>query len=69
MITPHMHREATLVKALAQIDPKKTLVPGTQAHKTIRGLRCEWIDQCGPDQAIFMARMGANHLERWRKFL
>lgn len=69
MTAPYIPREETLAKALALIDPYTTLVPGTQAHDTIRGLLAEWLDQCGPEQAIFMARMGANHLERWRKFL
>jgi hypothetical protein len=59
----------TIAKALALIDPEKTLVQGTREHDRISDLiRC-WIDECGQDYALCMARKGAKHLDRWRKFL
>lgn len=59
----------TLSKALRVIDPSGTLVPGTRQHNRISSLIREWIDQCGPDYAICMAKVGSEHLDRWRKFL
>jgi hypothetical protein len=61
--------DGTFAKALALIDPKGTLVPGTKEHDWMCDLiRC-WIDQCGPDYALCMAEVGAEHFERWRKLL
>ena len=60
--------EDTVSKALELIDPSGTLVPGTIEYKTIRDLILRWIDECGPDYAICMAEVGAEHLERWRNY-
>jgi hypothetical protein len=67
--SPKPNEDEIVAKALALIDPEKTLVPGTREHARIGDLvRC-WIDECGQDYALCMARKGANHLDRWRKFL
>ena len=58
-----------LSNALKLIDPTGTLVPGSQEHDTVSYMLQGWIDRNGPDQALCMARMGATHLESWRKFL
>jgi hypothetical protein len=61
--------DSIIAEALALIDPSGTLVPGTGGYKRINALiRC-WIDQCGPDYALCMAKASAKHLDRWRKFL
>jgi hypothetical protein len=63
------YEDRTIAEAIALIDPQKTLVPGTGEYDRICELiRC-WIDECGNDYALCMARKGANHLDRWRKFL
>jgi hypothetical protein len=59
----------TLSKALTLIDPAGTLVPGSRQHNRISSLIREWIDQCGPEYALCMAKDGSEHLDRWRKFL
>jgi hypothetical protein len=46
----------TITKALTLIDPSGTLVPGTVEYKTIKGMILSWIDECGPDCALAMAR-------------
>ena len=58
-----------LAHAFKIIDPSGTLVPGTESYKTIKDMIQGWIDQCGPEKALDMARTGAKHLEGWRKFL
>jgi hypothetical protein len=59
----------TLSRALKIIDPTGTLEPGTRQYCRIRSMIREWIDHCGTDYAICMARVGSEHLDRWRKFL
>ena len=61
--------DKVLAQAFKIIDPSGTLVPGTQPYDTIRDMIQSWIDQCGPEKALDMARTGAKHLEGWRKFL
>lgn len=57
----------TLTKALTLIDPSGTLVPGTEEHDSIKDMIRGWIDECGPDHALAMARKGAEHLGSWLK--
>jgi hypothetical protein len=64
-----LNRNNPLSDALELIDPTGTLVPGSQEHDTVSYMLQGWIDQNGPDQALCMARLGATHLESWRKFL
>jgi hypothetical protein len=59
----------TLTNALEVIDPSGTLVPGTRQHNRISSMIREWIDHCGPEYALCMAKEGAKRLDRWRKFL
>ncbi len=59
--------DETVSKAMALIDPSGTLVPGTEAYDTIRDMMLKWIEGCGPDNALHMARQGANHLDLWMK--
>jgi hypothetical protein len=51
------------------IDPAGTLTPGTVEYGTIREMIEGWVERHGCEQAVCMARLGAMHLERWRKFL
>jgi hypothetical protein len=64
-----LDRNNPLFEALELIDPSGTLVPGTEEHDKVSYMLQGWIDQNGPDQALCMARLGATHLDRWRKFL
>jgi len=59
----------TIAKAPTLIDPSGTLVPGTRPHNRISSTIQDWIDQCGPDYALSMAKVGSEHLNRRRKFL
>jgi len=56
-----------VLKAMGLIDPSGTLVPGTIKYKTIRDMIFGWIDECGPDYALDMARKGSKHLDLWLK--
>ena len=69
MIPERSFEDETLARAMALIDPGDTLRPGSRAYATVRNLVRDWVDQCGSEQALFMARIGARHLDRWRKFL
>jgi hypothetical protein len=50
----------TLSRALTIIDPSETLVPGTDECESIKNLILRWIDECGSDFALDMARMAKN---------
>ena len=63
------NRNSLLSDALTLIDPSGTLVPGTDAHDTIRCMLEGWIRHYGADRALCMARLGRKRLTRWRKFL
>lgn len=54
---------------MRRIDPDATLVPGTLEYDTIKDMIICWLEQCGPEYALFMAEVGAKHLDRWRKLL
>lgn len=58
-------KDETLTKALTQIDPSGTLVPGTDEYGTIKDMILGWMDECGQDYALDMARKGAKHLDSW----
>ncbi len=58
-----------LAQAFKIIDHSGTLVPGSRQYNTIRDMIQGWIDQCGLEKALDMARTGAKHLGGWRKFL
>ena len=58
---------SALSEAMALIDPSGILVPGTDEYELIRDMVVKWIDGCGPENAIYMARQGARHLEKWIK--
>lgn len=55
----------TISKAMALIDPSGTLVSGTEEYELIRDMIVRWIEGCGPDNALYMARQGASHLDQW----
>ena len=57
--------DETLCKALTLIDPSGTLVPETEEYATIKDMILGWIDECGQDYALEMARKGAKHLDSW----
>jgi len=59
--------EETLSRALKIIDPSGTLVPGTDEHESIQDMILKWIDECGADYALDMARKGEKHLDMWLK--
>ena len=52
---------------MALIDPSGTLVPGTDEYDMIMDMVVKWIDGCGPDNAIYMARQCAMHFDKWIK--
>ena len=64
---PASQDDDTVSKAMALIDPSGTLVPGTEEYDLIRDMIVKWIAGCGPDSALYMARQGANHLDKWMK--
>jgi hypothetical protein len=68
-IPPQLNEDNVLAQAFKLIDPPGTLVPGTDAHDTIRCMLRGWINQYGADRALCMARLGRKRLGRWRKFL
>jgi hypothetical protein len=68
-IPQHPHHDSVLAQAFKIIDPSGYLEPGAMEYNTIRDMILSWIDECGPDHALKMAEAGAEHLERWRKFL
>ena len=57
----------TLSRALKIIDPSGTLVPGTDEYESIKDMILKWMDECGSDYALNMARRGGKHLDRWLK--
>ncbi len=56
-------------QALKLLDPGGSLKPGTEAYDTICCMIRGWIREFGPNRALCMARLGAKHLDGWRKFL
>jgi hypothetical protein len=63
------YEDNVLAQAIKLIDPSGTLVPGTEDYATIRLMIQGWIGQYGRNRALCMARLGAKHLNSWRKFL
>jgi hypothetical protein len=59
--------DETVPKAMGLIDPSGNLVPGTELYDLIREMIIKWIDGCGPDNALYMARQGARHFDKWIK--
>lgn len=58
----------TIREAMKLMDPSGTLQPGTMAYKTMRDMILRWVNECGPEYALCMAKVGAEHFERWRKY-
>jgi hypothetical protein len=67
MIPEQPKEDDTFQKAMAFIDPSHTLVLGTEAYDSIRDMILGWIDQCGPNDTLDMAKKGAVHLDMWLK--
>ena len=65
---PPIDENDTLSDAIKVIDPSGTIVPGSDAHDTIRCMLRDWIHQYGKSRALCMARLGKKRLGRWRKF-
>ena len=63
------NEDNVIAQAIKLIDPSGTLVPGTEEYDTIRCMIQGWIRQYGQSRALCMARLGAKHLDGWRKFL
>ena len=61
--------DSVLAQAFKLIDPSGTLVPGTEDYDTIKLMIQGWIREYGRNRALCMARLGAKHLNGWRKFL
>ena len=61
--------DSVIALALKLIDPSGTLVPGTHNYDTIKLMIQGWIRLYGQNHALCMARLGAKHLDGWRKFL
>ena len=57
--------DSALSEAMRLIDPTGMLVPSSEAYQSVREMVLGWIDGCGPDYAIDMARKGAKHLDIW----
>ncbi len=68
-IPPQSNEDNVLAQAFKLIDPSGTLAPGTEDYNTIRLMLQGWIRQYGQNRALCMARLGAKHLNGWRKFL
>ncbi len=68
-IPPQSNEANVLAQAIELIDPSGTLAPGTEDYNTIRLMLQGWIRQYGQNRALCMARLGAKHLNGWRKFL
>ncbi len=63
------NEDSTLNMALKLIDPSGTLVPGTEDYDTVKLMIQGWMREYGRNRALCMARLGAKHLNSWRKFL
>ncbi|MDJ0803305.1 MAG: hypothetical protein QNI89_13110 [Desulfobacterales bacterium] len=68
-IPPQPNEESLLAQAFSLIDPAGSLVAGTEDYDTIRLMLQGWIREYGSTRALCMARLGAKHLDGWRKFL
>ena len=68
-IPPQPDEDSVLAQAFKLIDPGATLVPGTEDYDTIQLMLQGWIREYGRNRALCMARLGAKHLDGWRKFL
>jgi hypothetical protein len=68
-ISPQHNEASVLAQAFKFIDPSGTLEPGSEDYDTIKLMLQGWIRQYGPSRALCMARLGAKHLDGWRKFL
>ncbi len=68
-IPPQPDEDSVLAQAFKLIDPAATLVPGTEDYDTIKLMLQGWIREYGRNRALCMARLGAKHLDGWRKFL
>ena len=68
-IPPQPTEESLLAQAFRLIDPAGSLVPGSEDYDTIRLMLQGWIREYGSTRALCMARLGAKHLDGWRKFL
>ena len=65
----HPSETNVLAQAFKLIDPSGTLVPGTEDYDTIKLMIQGWIREYGRNRALCMARLGAKHLDGWRKFI
>ena len=59
--------DSILQSAMSNLDPSGTLVPGTEAYEVIRDMILGWIERCGPENALDMAKHCAAHLAMWLK--
>jgi hypothetical protein len=48
-------RYQTLSKALAIIDPKGVLIPGTNEHNTVTEMILDWMAEMEPDEVLRMS--------------
>jgi len=55
MAKPTNVRYQTLSKALAIIDPKGVLMPGTKEHNRVTELILSWMDEMEPDEVFRMS--------------
>jgi hypothetical protein len=63
------NEDSTLNMALRLIDPSGTLVPGTEDYDTVKLMIQGWMREYGRNRPLCMTRLGAKHLNSWRKFL
>ena len=68
-IPPQPDKDSSLNMALKLIDPDGTLVPGTEDYDTLKCMIQGWVREYGRNRALCMARLGAKHLDGWRKLL
>jgi hypothetical protein len=68
-IPPQPQEDNVLAQAFQLLDPSGTLSPGSEDHASIKLMLQGWIRQYGRNRALCMARLGAKHLDGWRKFL
>ena len=75
MAKPTNARYQTLSKALAIIDPKGVLLPGTKEHNRVTEMILSWMDEMEPDEVIRMSHdnrsllniEGHSWLRNWKK--
>ena len=75
MVTSSNLRYQTISKALAIIDPKGVLIPGTEEHNKVMEMILSWMAEMEPDEVLRMSHdsrslfniEGHSWLKNWKE--